>query len=502
MILLINPRATKPGYRRFPLSVMALGAALPESETWEIVDGSHPYPDVFEEVAGRVEAAEASGDRVKLLAFSVMPGPQLAAAVPLTKRLKERFPRIPVVWGGYFPSLYPMPVVTAPYVDWIVRGQGERTLLELLEVLDGRREPAGVAGLGWNDGGTPRLNAERPWVGPDELPSPPYHRIDVDEYLESTFLGRRTGAYQASIGCPYTCNFCGVISVYGSREKFERPARTVENLSGLVRRHGMDGLHFYDNNFFQAEAHARELCERMTPLGLNWWCEARVDILLRYKDETWRRIKESGMKMVYFGAESGSDEALRKMDKKLTTAQTLEMAHRIRETGIIPEFSFVLGGPDDPEAEIDTTLAFVRKLKDANPSCELIFYFYTPIPQRAGTYGGVDALAGTPERLEDWTTPEWIGWMTHEKPDVPWMTPRLRRKVEDFELVLKSRFPSLHDLNRTKTWGKRVAERLARRRWASGDFDRPRLLKSLRHLARIPEEDRQLYGHLRPADAS
>lgn len=499
MLLLVNPRATKPGFRRFPLSVMALGAVLPEERTWQIVDLNRPVADPFEEVAARVDAAAAGGDPVTLLAFTVMPGPQLAAAVPLTKRLKERYPRIPVVWGGYFPSLYPKPAGNAPFVDWIVRGQGETTFLELLDVLDGRRDPATVLGLGYRDGGTLRLNPERPWLGPDEWPSPPYGRIDVGDYLEPTFLGRRTGVYQASIGCPYTCNFCGVISVYGSREKQEDPARTVASLSFLVKEHGMDGLHFYDNNFFTGQAHAREISERLTPLGLSWWCEARIDAMLRFDDATWRAIKASGLRMAYFGAESGSDEVLRRMSKGLTTEQTLALARRMREHGIVPEFSFMLGGPDDPEKEIDETLAFMRKLKGVNPACELIFYFYTPIPQRKGTYGGVDPLAGTPEALEDWTHPEWIDWMTHEKPDVPWMTPRLRAKVDDFELVLTSRFPSIHDV-KTRDWGKRLAQQLAWGLWDQGRFENPRLLRRVRDLARIPSEERQLYGHLRPED--
>jgi anaerobic magnesium-protoporphyrin IX monomethyl ester cyclase len=432
MIFLINPRATKPRYRRFPLSVMALGAALPGSETWEIVDGNRPGLDVFDVVVQRAEAAESAGDRVRLLAFTVMPGPQLAAAVPLTKRLKESFPRVPVVWGGYFPSLYPMPVLAAPYVDWLVRGQGERTLLELLDVLGGRREPRSVPGLGWRENGSVRLNAERPWVGPDELPPPPYGRIDVEDYLEPTFLGHRSGVYQASIGCPYTCNFCGVIAAYGSRERFETPARTVENLSGLVSRHGMDGLHFYDNNFFQAEAHAREIAERMTPLGLRWWCEARIDVMLRFSDRTWERIRRSGCAMVYLGAESGSNATLAKMSKNLTTEQTLAFAAKAGEHGIVPEFSFMFGDPDDPEGEAEKTLAFIRRLSAVNPSIKLVTYFYTPTPQRRGTYGNIDPLDGTPGSLEEWIEPEWLGWMTHESPRVPWLKPELMARVTAF----------------------------------------------------------------------
>ena len=497
MILLVNPRVTKPKNRRFPLSVLNLGAALPEGAGWELLDGNVPGVDLSAEIASRVEAHAGGPDPVTLVAMTVMPGPQLLAAVPLARRLKERFPRLPVVWGGYFPTLYPLPVLRAPYVDFLVRGQGERTLVELLDVVAVTRDPATVAGLGFRDGGEPRLNPERTWVGPDDFPPPPYGKIDVGSYLLPTFLGRRNGVYQTSISCAYTCNFCGVIAAYGSRQRFESPSRTATHLAFLVERHGMDSLHFYDNSFFLKEAHAEELCERITPLGLRWWCEARIDVMLRFSDATWRKVRRSGLTMAFFGAESGSDERLRRMSKNLTVEQTLAHAARMRSFGIVPEYSFVIGDPEDPEDDVATTLAFIRKLKGINPDIEVITYFYTPTPQRRGTYGGVDPLSETPATLEEWTEPEWVGWMTHEDPLVPWMPPALKAKVTDFELVLESRFPSLKDL-KTARWGRALGRLLARRRWERGRYDDPRLLRTVRSLARRGAADRQEYGHLRP----
>ena len=496
MIVFVNPRATRPGNRRFPLSLMALGAALPPGETWEIVDGNRPGVDVVGDVAALVSAQAGGRDPVRAIAMTVMPGPQLVNAVPQAQQLKKLVPDVPMIWGGYFASLYPEPVLNAPYIDYAVRGQGEHTFVELLDVLDGTRDPATVAGLAWRDGGAHRINRERKWVGPDEMNPPPYAKIPVDDYLRPTFLGRRCGVYQASIGCPYGCSFCGVISVFGSREKVEAPERTARHLEYLVRNHGMDGVHFYDNNFFLREDHAVELCDRITPLGLSWWCEARIDAMLRFSDDTWRRLRAAGLRMVFFGAESGSDEVLRRMNKKLTVAQTLELAERARRHDIIPEFSFVLGDPDEPEAQLENTLSFIRQVKSINPSVEIITYFYTPTPQRRGTYGDVDALAGTPDTHEEWVSPEWVAWMTHENPRVPWLDERLRARVEDFQIVLKSRFPSMHD-RRTRPWGRTLGRVFAARRWRDADYADPRTLRALRRWARKEPDDRQDYGHLR-----
>jgi hypothetical protein len=501
MILLVNPRATRPDNRRFPLSVMAIGAALPDGTTWEIVDGNLPRADPLQAITAHVEAQRAGGDPVRAVAFTVMPGPQLTNAVPLARAVKARYPRLPIVWGGNYPSLYPAPVVNAPYVDWVVRGQGERTFVELVDLLAGTGDAKAIPGLAFRQAdGSAWMAPERAWLGPDELPAPPYAKIAVGDYLRPTILGRRSGVYQASIGCPFGCNFCGVIAVLGRRERQQAPQRTAAHLEFLVRQHGMDAVHFYDNNFFVGEDHARELAGRLQPLGLRWWCEARVDTLARYSDETWRMLRAAGLTMVFCGAESGSDDVLRKMNKGITTAQITDVARRAREHGIIPEFSFIFGDPDDPAGEIDNTLAFVRRLKRVNPASELIAYFYTPTPQRQATYGGVDALAGTPATLDEWIEPEWVAWMTHEQPRVPWLDGALRSRVEDFELVLKSRFPSVHD-RRTRRWGKVLAQLLARRRWSKGDYSNPRLLRAVRGWARIVPDDSQAYGHLRPPAA-
>jgi hypothetical protein len=90
--------------------------------------------------------------------------------------------------------------------------------------------------------------------------------------------------------------------------------------------------------------------------------------------------------------------------------------------------------------------------------------------------------------------------MTHEDPRVPWLDRRLKARVENFELVLKSRFPSIND-RRTRSWGKALARMLARRRWDREDYSDPPLLRAVRRLARTTPDDAQAYGHLRPPQA-
>jgi len=92
----------------------------------------------------------------------------------------------------------------------------------------------------------------------------------------------------------------------------------------------MDSVHFYDNNFFLGESHARELAERIAPLGLRWWAEGRVDVLARYSPDTWKRLRRAGLTTIFCGAESGSDAVLRAMRRAYRHDSYLAILDRVR----------------------------------------------------------------------------------------------------------------------------------------------------------------------------
>jgi anaerobic magnesium-protoporphyrin IX monomethyl ester cyclase len=471
VILLYYPKLTKPKNRRFPLSILALAAVLEGRENYVIVDGNlDPDPD-----ATLTRLIEIHS--VELLGVSVMPGPQMVSAMKSCKAIRTRYPQVPVVWGGYFPSLYPDATLNARYVDYAVRGQGENTLLELIDALRGRRNPHSIAGLSWKDGFGMRVhNPERPMQGPDAFPWSPFKRLPVATYLRPSYFGKRTGAHQASIGCPFQCTFCAVHETYGSQQKMESPARTEAILRHLVQRYGMDGVQFYDMNFFLREDHTRELMERLAPLNLHWWCEGRIDTIGRYSDQTLEWIRKGGCTMIFFGAESGSDQILKEMKKGITTEQTLEVAKRLRRFNIIPEFSFVVGNPSDPEGDTRDTIAFIRKIKELNPASEIIVQHYTPVPNRGHMYGGIDGQVSFPATLEEWATPQWYNFTIRVNPSMPWLKPRTRRLIDNFEMVVASRWPTVQDIQASQ-WSRRLLKVLSSWRYLSGIYTAPAELR-------------------------
>lgn len=471
MIILLHPRAASPRSRRFPLSVLALAAVIDRNEEYAIIDGNVDTDpgETLHRLHNRTPA--------ELLAVSVMPGPQMVAAIPLCRSFREKWPSVPIVWGGYFPSLYPDAALNAGYVDFVVRAQGEETFAELIAALRSGRGFSDIRGLSYKDGeGKHRHNPDRVLRGPDDFPWYPYDRLDASKYILPTFLGSRTAVHQASIGCAFRCNFCGVASAYGSRQRAESPERTAAILKHLKERYAVNAIQFFDNNFFLAEDRTRDLTERLAPLDIRWWCEARIDAVLGYSEATLHALKRAGAVMIYFGAESGSDWVLAQMNKQVESRQTLALAERLRRIGIIPEFSFLAGNPHDPERDTRETIAFIRKLKSINPDAEIIVQHYVPTPQRERMYGDVDGMIQFPATPEEWASPRWYNLTVRRDPRLPWLRSRTKRRIDNFELVLNSRWPTIQDI-RMPGWGRSMLQALSGWRYRLGLYTFPLELK-------------------------
>jgi pyruvate-formate lyase-activating enzyme len=316
-------------------------------------------------------------------------------------------------------------------------------------------------------------NAERPLASPNDFPRLPYHRLPaVEQYVVPTFLGSRTVVHQASIGCPFRCKFCGVVPVYDGKEKMEAPERTASVLEDLQRRFSINAVQFYDNNFFMNESHVRRQAEALRPLGLRWWAEGRMDTVLSYSDDTLAAIRDAGAAMIFFGAESASNEVLRQMNKKITVEQTLELAARIRRFNIVPEFSFVVGNPEDPAGDTQQIIQFVRRLKRLNPAAEIIVQHYIPTPQRDGMYGGVDGRIEFPRTPEEWATDRWYKFTVRQDPALPWLPRRIKRRIDNFELVINCRWPTIQDIALPR-WGRAMLKSLASWRYLLGMYGFP-----------------------------
>ena len=488
-LLLVNPRITSARNARFPLSVLALAAAVQQSHDATIVDGNVAGDAIADTLA---HLAAAPHDAVGI---TVMGGPQLRAAIDLSRAVRAQFPRVPIVWGGYFPTLYPEVALATDYVDYLIRGEGEQALQMLLALPTGaaRADLAAIPSLSWRDAGASVHNAAAHVPAPRSATPLPYGKLgDPRRYLTRSFLGARTAVHQGAVGCRFRCTFCGVASMFRGLVALPAAEKLDRDLRYLKHDLGADSIQYYDHNFFDREEDMLPLLEVMARHELPWWCYARADALVGLSHESWKLVRRSRLRMAYIGAESPTDAMLRQIRKGTRSDQTLEVAELCRAQGIIPELSFMVAPPHDPEGETERTFDFIRRVKRVNPQAEIIVYVYTPLPASSVPDSArlkLDPLRDAdgaplvfPRTPEEWTEQRWVDYACHA--DAPWMTERLRRRVRDFVTVLRCRFPTVQD-TRSPDWAKQVLRGLASWRYSLRRYDRPWELNVSRNLIRL-----------------
>jgi radical SAM superfamily enzyme YgiQ (UPF0313 family) len=446
MIVLFNPWSTPSHKRPLPMSLLAIGSMLEGEFEYRIVDGN-----LEADPAGAILAI-ADKQRITAIAVTVMPGPQLRSAVSGCRQLKRMLPEVPIIWGGYFPSQHADACLSEHTVDVCVIGQGEQTILELMRAIRDGESWSSIAGLTFRQNGAIQRTLPRALTPLDDLPDWPYQRLPMERYFHKHYLGDRVATHHSSFGCPFACNFCAVVGMSNRKWVAQSPDRVGQVLEKFSVLYRADAVQFHDMDFFISESRTQAIADRLTPLGMSWWALGRVDELMRYKDATWAAMRRSGLKMVFCGAESGSTEMLKRMNKGGTASAdlTIELARRMKSHGIVPEFSFVVGNPPDPEADLSQTLSFIRRIKQINDATEIILYVYSPVPMDGTFYEAAQHQGFKfPDTLEGWVSDRWQTFALRRDPSTPWSHGEVRQKVRDFESVLNAYYPTVTDMRMT-----------------------------------------------------
>jgi radical SAM superfamily enzyme YgiQ (UPF0313 family) len=340
-VLLFNPRAaaSKP---RIPNSILSIAASIEGRTDYVIVDGNlekDPQAKIFEYLR--------TGE-FGIFACTVMPGPQLRQAIPISKEIRQKMPDIKITWGGYFASNQHKVVLESGFVDVVVYGQGDKAFPLLVDALyqDGDLEK--IPHLVYRQNGVIVKTKQDELYDPDALPPLPYEKLNtfypMERYLGKTYLGSRTIAYHSSAGCPFTCSFCAVVPIYKARWKGKPADAIYRDIKFLKDTYGGNAIEFHDNNFFVSEKRTVEFSKLIRDENMIWWGEGRIDTLDKYPDASLSLMREAGCKMIFFGAETGNDEILKQMDKGGTQSaeQIKQFAARLRKFDIIrniPSFS-------------------------------------------------------------------------------------------------------------------------------------------------------------------
>ncbi len=450
-VLLFNPQSAVAKHR-IPNSLMNIAASIDGTFEWMIVDGNREA-DVY----GKLRSYLSTGE-YKYLGITVMPGPQTKQAIPFSKKIKEEFPETVIIWGGYFPTSHFKVILNSGYVDFVINGPGDNAFPKLIDALENNKPYELIKNIVYRSGDNIIKTVKEDLIEQDSLPPLPYDKLDktysIEWYLGKTYLGNKTLAYHSSIGCPFTCSFCAVVPTYEARWKAKSAQQVYRDIKYIKDKWGADAIEFHDNNFFVSEKRTVEFAKLIKPEKMSWWGMARIDTMDKFSDESLALIREAGCKIIFFGAESGSDKVLHQLDKggTQTGEQILRFAKRLKKFDIIPEYSFVLGTPAPTAKEvmeqIEFDISFIKKVKAINPKTEIVLYTYSPVPTEGSELYNEVLASGFryPQTLEEWVNPQWERFDMRKNPLTPWLKPEMIDRIRNFETVLNGYYPTVSDI--------------------------------------------------------
>jgi radical SAM superfamily enzyme YgiQ (UPF0313 family) len=276
---------------------------------------------------------------------------------------------LPVVLGGAHPSF--LPLEGLEHADYVVCGEGDEALPELVKVLSNGGSLADIHNLCYRDGDTIRQNPWRPFLGDlDSLPIPNYNLI----HGWSAKKRRGVVSIATSRGCPFNCSFCSVIMMFGRKHRVTSIDRVIEE----IRQNGAQARHifFCDDNFTADRKRTKELCERIIAEGLKIEWSAQVRVESAKDPELLDLMAKSGCYIVFVGLESINPATLKAYNKSQTVEGIKDCVNNFHRFGINVHGMFVFGSEEDHYQVIRDTVKVSRQL-DLD---SLQYLILTPIP--------------------------------------------------------------------------------------------------------------------------
>jgi len=315
------------------------------------------------------------------LGISVLTGPMIRGAVRIAKLVKQVKPDCPVIFGGWHPSLVPGQTLNERYVDAVVRGQGELTLLEIAQRLAAGKTFSDVAGVSSKPYGLTQHSPERRTALLDDLPMPAFHLTDFDAYERS--CGVRKVAYATSVGCPYACNYCTDMVFYKRKFNALSAERVIREVTDLVERYRIEEVAMLDSNLPVDWRRAVEIAQGFldSKLRFQWTFQASTDFLCRMSDDDVRMLGASGVSHMGFGTESTSADVLKLMNKRHQHLNEMyETARKAALGGIHVTFNLIFGYPGETEANRVETLRTMSDIARQFWNVSFSPNIFTPYP--------------------------------------------------------------------------------------------------------------------------
>jgi radical SAM superfamily enzyme YgiQ (UPF0313 family) len=451
-VVLYNPWAV---FYTMPLALLAIGSELDPDRYEVVIIDARVDSDAESSVLAHIGEAVCLG-------VTVLTGAPISDALAISRAAKRARPELTVVWGGWHPSMFSRECLSEPSVDVTVRGQGEETFADIVERLVQGRSLEDCAGctVRLSDGAV-RENPARPLAQVDNFRAHDYGLIPVERYYQ--LKGKRQLDYISSQGCNFRCAFCSDPFVYGRKWVGLEPVRMAMRLKELWDRYQFDDVNFQDETFFTKANRVEALADRIVHSGMKitWAATMRADQGVRLPPAVWERCKQSGLRRLLVGVESGSNEVLKRIRKDIKIEQVYETAETMLKYGIAGHFPFIVGFPDESDASVQASLDCAKKLRAMSPDFLTPIYYFKPYPGSALVIEAVERGYRLPETLKEWAQFDYVAG----EPG-PWVS------AEKFELI--ERFKFFHELAwKRVSAGRMLLQRIARYRCNRNNYRWP-----------------------------
>lgn len=344
-ILLVNPPFATEGARHTPLGLAYIAAVLREHGYEVSVADFQIEPDTLHLVA--------NADVVGITSISH----SFPAAVTLAQQIKETNPDATVIMGGPHVTFTDTQMLQYPFVDIVVRHEGEYTMVEVLHAL-GTGDLSGVKGITYKKDGAIKRNPERPFIRDlDTLPFPARDLFRVERYYEEGSVPQ----VLSGRGCPYKCMFCAASTLWGHTVRLRSPDKVVDEIEHVLNQYTINRFGFYDDTFTIFPKNTVNICEEICKRGLDiqWACNVRVDTLT---EDLVRTMKKAGCTRLFMGIESGNQKTLDFMHKRITLQHIRKAVKLGKKHSLEVVLSCILGFPNETYTDVQKTIDFMLSL--------------------------------------------------------------------------------------------------------------------------------------------
>jgi len=354
---------------------------------------------------------------------SCMTGDPITNAIKFSKHVKKLEPKVPILWGGFHPTIDYKNTIKEKYIDFIIRGQGEISAVELAKDLQQKNPKYNtIPGLVYKNKKKIIVNPTRPNSPISDFPFLDYD-LHFDTYPQSK---NQDFIYCSSRGCPFECTFCSVSNLY-HRQYLKYPtSRLISDLETIVSKYRPKSIFFWDDNFFVDLKRVESFLNwyQKTRQTFTWRAFSRCPTFSNIDKKILVKLKKTNCQKILFGAESGSPKILADIKKHINPQDIIDSCKKLSPYKITPDYTFISGFPHETLEDLDKTIEIIRTIQGLNPHSDTRLFSFTPSP-------GIPILREckqvgfkVPSKLHEWSKYEYHSYLG------TWVTPQHQRLIK------------------------------------------------------------------------